>query len=199
METEVLVTTNPVPSTYIEENTKQWQEGTYPKWINMKDGRVFEYSKYAVVRYTDNKVYVSNVDKNVAEPTKSSNWSLFEAGKLPSSIMVYGPIGYSSSGTTLQQVSKEEPVNSDMYSANIVTSDSLLDAFTTVKFKVNNTNVVTNDSIIVNVREYGLADVTSYEVRAVVGNKGFWIVLRNCSDKPLSEKVFINYKIFKGN
>lgn len=86
-----------------------------------------------------------------------------------------------------------------MYSANIVTSDSLLDAFTTVKFKVNNTNVVTNDNIIVNVREYGLANVTSYEVHAVVGNKSFWIVLRNCSDKPLSEKVFINYKIFKGN
>lgn len=29
METELLVTTNPVPSTYIEENTKQWQEGVY--------------------------------------------------------------------------------------------------------------------------------------------------------------------------
>ena len=59
--------------------------------------------------------------------------------------------------------------------------------------------MITNDNIIVNVREFGLADVTSYEVRAVVGNKSFWIVIKNCSDKPLSEKVFINYKIFKGN
>lgn len=61
----------------ISKNIKHWQENSYPVWFND-----ILYPKNAIVKYTDEIIYVSKVANNTALPTNATNWTIYDPSGL---------------------------------------------------------------------------------------------------------------------
>ena len=63
----------------LSSNIKQYQEIGFPEWIADKgDGNPFAYQKDVIVKYTDNKFYMSKIDSNTYLPTSATYWIEFK-------------------------------------------------------------------------------------------------------------------------
>ena len=200
-------TNNPKPMTYIEENTLQWQEGTYPVCIDTKNGEVFEYSKDAIVRYSDGVAYISLVGNNITEPTKDNSWARFDSlfGNSPQpspepiyvDVLVSGVLGYKELTAVAQISLKSEDVTLNKPAGTIKMAGTAISAHSAIRFKFINSCIKPSDVVIVSIDGTSILAQDGYEVRAI-GNNGFaTIILKSVVGYVQSEEVKINFRVIK--
>lgn len=182
-------TNNPKPMTYIEENTLQWQEGTYPIWIDTKNGEVFEYSKDAIVRYSDGVAYISLVGNNITEPTKDNSWVRFDS--------MFGTDVVTEIKTISQISAKADDVTLHELKGVIQMFGSSLSAYGIVRFKLINNKVTSTDVVTVGVDGTSVGAQDGYEVRAVSNNGFATIIIKSAVGYVQSDTVRINFKVLQ--
>ncbi len=182
-------TNNPKPMTYIEENTLQWQEGTYPVWSDTKNGEVFEYSKDAIVRYSDGVAYISLVDNNVTEPTKDSSWVRFDS--------LFGTDVVTETKTISQISAKADDVTLHELKGVIQMFGSSLSAYGIVRFKLINSTVGPTDIVVVGIDGTSVGAQDGYEVRAVSNNGYATVIIKSAVGYVQSDTVKINFRVIK--
>lgn len=184
-------TNNPKPKTYIEENTLQWQEGTYPVWIDTKNGEVFEYSKDAIVRYSDGVAYISLVGNNITEPTKDNSWVRFD------SMFIDGVTAPTELQIVKQVNAKGDDVTLNELHGIIEMIGSSLSAYGIVRFKLINNKVTSTDVVTVGVDGTSVGAQDGYEVRAVSNNGFATIIIKSAVGYVQTDTVRINFKVLQ--
>ena len=184
-------TNNPKPMTYIEENTLQWQEGTYPIWIDTKNGEVFEHSKDAIVRYSDGVAYISLVGNNITEPTKDNSWvkfdSMFSDGvTAPTELQIVKQVNAKADDVTLHELK-----------GVIQMFGSSLSAYGVVRFKLINSTVGPTDIVAVGIDGTSVGAQDGYEVRAVSNNGYATVIIKSAVGYVQSDTVKINFRVIK--
>lgn len=179
---------NPIPKPFIELFIQQLQEGTYLEWIDKKNDRVFQYRKYAIVRY-ENDIYVSLADDNIDEPNKSPNWILYTDFLRR----------FINDKDEIQLITQENSKGNDVSSISkkgiISLANTSVMSRSQTWFRMTNPNISNDSNIVVNLQASSVSQKGAWHVDAFVGNGFCDIVVTNKSGIDLSDRLKVVYKV----
>lgn len=191
--------TNGTPNTYTEQNIQNWQESTYPLWIDTKNGEVFKYDKYAKVRFGDNgQIWVSTINDNEVEPGIDDTWITYEdhiKSMFGESITPVEPQEPTEIPMATQTDNKNEPVTLHETKGRIKMSTGNITGGNTITFSLINDKIKGSDILGLSIDDSSVKYANIYELQHAVGEGFARIMVKNKISETQTEPMIINFKI----
>lgn len=186
---------NLLPITYAELNDLLWQEGTFPQWIDIKNGEVFEYSKFAIVRH-NNISYMSLVDNNVDEPINTNTWILWGdvlSGMLSTTPQPTPPPEQIK--VVVQPSNKIDNVTMDAKKGKIQCSSSPISAGGFVTFRLSNKLITNDKNVVINIIDGSVNLKGTYFIECSSGNGFADITINNRLGSAQSDAILLLFTV----